>query len=359
MSNVSVQPATSGSTPPSPPHPRRGGCAVASIVVLVILLSISVVANVGLLAKQAGSELMRRPERLSRTWVSGSGDARVTLIEIEGVIADEVRSPKFFGATVRPVERLRRELDEAAQDPSVKGVILAVNSPGGTVTASDEIHHLLAQFHEKTKKKVVVHMGALCASGGYYASAGADVIIASPTTITGSIGVIFQTFNVSKPMEQTLKIENVTIESGSNKDLLNPFQPLEKEHVRIVQGIVDQAYDRFITVVAAGRRLAKDEVRRLADGRIYTADEALALKLVDKIGYMSDAVEEAKRLAGVPDVTVFRYTRPPSIFDAITGQVEARAPAGDAADVIASLISRAPRLCYLWSPGLVEMTRSE
>lgn len=354
MANTSVQPATTGSTPP---QPRRSGCAVAAIVVLVILLFISVIANIGLLAKQAGGRTVggvRRPERLSQSWVSGSGAAKIALIEIEGVIAEDVRSLSFLGGTSHPVEKLRRELDEAAEDPSVKGVILAVNSPGGTVTASDELHHLIERFQERTKKKVVVHMGALCASGGYYASAGADAIVASPTTVTGSIGVILQAFNVSKPMER-LKIENVTIKSGPDKDLLNPFQPIRKDHVRIVQNMVDQAYDRFVTIVAAGRRLPKDEVKRIADGRIYTAEEALALKLVDKIGYRDDVVDEVKRLAGVQEVTVFRYARAPSIFDVLTGNVEARAPAGSAADAIAALISRTPKLCYLWSPGLVEM----
>ena len=357
MSNMNVQPVAPGYYPPPPA--RRSGCLVALVVILMILLGLSVLVNLALMAKSGGGMGpggTHRSERLAQKYVRGSGDVKVALIELEGVIADEVPAAGIFGIRTKPVERIRRELEEAAEDDSVKAVLFAVNSPGGTITASDDIAHLFRQFQEKTKKKVIVHMGSLAASGGYYVSAGADEILASPTTITGSIGVILQTFNFSEAMDKFFKVQNVTIKSGANKDLLNPFQPINEEHVRILQNMIDQAYDKFVGIVSAGRKIELADVKKLADGRIYTADEALKLKLIDKIGYLEDALDEAKRLTGATDVTLFRYTRPPSVLEALAGDVETRVPEpASRVDALAAAAATTPRICYLWSPGLIEM----
>jgi protease-4 len=356
MSNVSVQPVSPGFPPgygAAPPQ-QRSGCLVALLVLLAVLLGLSVLANFLLLGKAGGALRQgggERPEPLARRWVAGSGAAKIALLQVSGMIADEVGGGVFGGAK-HPVRQLRRELEQAADDDDVKGVILAVDSPGGTITASDEILELLRRFKKKTGKKVVVHMGALCASGGYYISSGADEIVAEPTTITGSIGVILQTFNVAQLLEK-LHVENVTLKAGANKDLLNPFRPRSPEQERIIQGMIDHAYERFVQVVSEGRGLTPDEVKQLADGRIYTADEALRLKLIDRIGYREDALEEAKRLTGAADVTLIRYTRPPTILDVLTGgDPEARAPAA-AGEVEAAALGTlgrlaTPRLCYLW-----------
>lgn len=357
--SVNVQPVAPGYGA----RPPRGnsGCLVAFAVIVTIGLGISVVMNMALLGK-GGCTITRtgvhEPAALSQRWVQGSGDTKIALIELSGVISNEVASGGFLGIVQRPVERIRRELDEAAKDESVKGVLFAVDSPGGTITASDEILQLFRRFKERAPKKpVIVQMGGLCASGGYYVSSAADEIIAEPTTITGSIGVILQTFNFAQSIEM-LKIENVTIKAGANKDLLNPFKPLNEEHLRILQSMIDHAYKQFVSVVAKGRKLSEDEVRQLADGRIYTADEALRLKLIDKIGYRDDAVEEAKRLTGGADVTLFRYTRPPSLLDAFSGDLETRTPEpqGAAALGVEALRSLAtPRICYLWGAAAGEM----
>lgn len=357
MSNASVSPVSPGYYPP-PPGPRRGGCLGVACVLLLVLLGISVLINVFFLAERAGGPLGApdRPRRLGQRWVMGAGDAKVALVELEGPIMEEVAPDGFFGVAARPVARIRRELDQAAEDENVKAVIFAVDSPGGTIAASDEIHHLFRRFKEKTRKPVVVHMGGICASGGYYVSAGADVILAGPTTITGSIGVILQTFNFSRGIDRLQFVDPITITAGANKDLLNPFRPINEEHVRIVQNMVDKAYDQFVDIVATGRKLPADEVRKVADGRIYTADEALALRLIDKIGYIEDAVEEAKRLAGAANVTLFRYTRPPSLIGALAGDLDVEAPRldGPATPLEALIALSTPRVCYLWAPGIGE-----
>jgi protease-4 len=357
MSNVDVQPVSPGPYPPPGyyPPPRQSGCLVAVTVLLLFLLGASVLANMVLVGRSVGAMSagsVEKPGRLSERWVAGEGEAKAVLIELSGVILDEVRSDGLFGLTRRPVERIRRELEQAEKDDAVKAVIFAVDSPGGTITASDEILHLFQRFKKNSGKKVVVRMGGVAASGGYYVSSAADVILAEPTTITGSIGVILQTFNLSKALEW-MKVENLTIKSGANKDLLNPFQPVNEEHVRILQNVIDRAYDRFVHVVSEGRGIPEDEVRRLADGRIYTAQEALDRKLIDGIGYLEDAIEKARALARVEKLTVVKYSRVSGFLAALAGDPDAEArveaPRGFGIDAVFDLAR--PRLCYLWAPA--------
>jgi protease-4 len=352
------------SIPPAPtvipvmaPAPRGRGCLVALVILLAIGLGVSLLANLALVGAKAGAQAeASRPEPLRQKWVAGSGDARVCLIELSGVIMEEVKSGGLLGATTRPVERIQRELDEAAKDDHVKAVLFSVDSPGGSVSASDGIWHAIKGFKERSKKPVVVWMGGLAASGGYYVSAPADAIFCSPTTITGSIGVIMETFNFSG-IEEKFGVQNVTIKAGANKDLLNPFQPIREEHVRVLQGMIDDAYDLFVSRVADGRTAAglnADAVRQLADGRIYTAKQALELKLVDKIGYRDDAFEDAKKRGGITgDATLFRYTKLPGFLEALAGDAEAAAPAAGALaglDLGSILSLGTPRLMYLWTP---------
>jgi len=354
MSNAApdVQPVAPGPYA-LPPASRRSGCLGALLVVVFLLFGVSVLVNVALLRKKVPKG-PRMPEPLAEKWVDGEGPDKLALVELSGVIMDEVRPGGIFGIPTRLLERIRRELDLAAADAAVKAVVFAVDSPGGTVTTSDDILHEFERFRERTKKPVVVHMGAMAASGGYYVSMGADQIVAEPTCITGSIGVILMSFNVSGLL-QKLDIQNVTIKSGANKDLLNPFKPVNEEQVRILQGMIDSAYDRFLEVVARGREragLKPDELRQLADGRIYTAKEALEAKLIDRIGYRTDAFDVARRLVNLEKATVVRYCKPPSFLEALTGDPElsalrARLPLS--LETLAGL--ETPRLLYLWSPA--------
>ncbi len=365
MTDPIVQPVSPGAFspyphpyPPPPPRAARpSGCLVAAVVVLLFLLGASVLVNLALmgaavrgLAPEPGT--VQRPPPLAQKWVAGEGEAKAALVELRGIILEEIETGGIFSFVHRPIDRIRRELEQAKKDGAVKAVIFSVDSPGGTIAASDEILHIFEKFKKETGKKVVVHMGAVCASGGYYVSSGADAIVAGPTTITGSIGVILQTFNVSETLD-LLKIKNVTIKAGTNKDLLNPFRPLNEEHVRIIQNAIDQAYDRFVSVVAAGRNLPEEKVRELADGRIFTAAEALRLGLADRIGYLEDALDEARKLANAPELTLVRYERPGGLLAVLSGDIEARLPRGasPAAGIGRALDLMTPRLCYLWAPA--------
>ena len=343
--------------------PRGRGCLVALAVLLGVGLAFSLLVNLVLVGGRASAVAQSGHHRtpLREKWVSGEGEPRICLIELSGVIMEEQKSEGLISTSSRLVDRIQRELDEVEKDEKVKAVLFSVDSPGGSVSASDQIWHALKKFKERSKKPLVVWMGGLAASGGYYVSMPADLIVCSPTTITGSIGVIMQTFNFADA-SQRFGVQNVTIKSGANKDLLNPFLPIREEHVRIIQSMIDDAYDLFVSRVVEGRSaagLTEMVVRQLADGRIYTASQALKEKLVDRIGYRDDALEEAKKLAKVEGpVTLFHYTGPPGLIEVLVGEPEAsaagaalgRAAHGPDLSIEGILSLGTPRLMFLWSP---------
>jgi protease-4 len=335
---------------PPAPAPRRSSAAGCVAIAAGVGLAFSLLLNFVLIGAKAGSGLQEGPSSLHEKAIEGEGDDKVVEIDVEGVIAEHADAG-FLGVSSGESlpKRIKDQLEKAEKDTDVKAVILAVNSPGGTVTASDEIWNYLVQFRDSSKKPLLVHQGALAASGGYYISAAADEIVCEPTTITGSIGVIMEGMNFSKFMTDH-GVADMTIKSGPNKDLGSPFKPINDEHVKILQGMVDDMYERFTHVVAEGivHRTKKasleqvlPDVKKLADGRIYTANQALELKLVDKIGYMEDTLAEARRLANIPKAKLVRYTKQPSLMDVLSGNVETKLS-------ISLDDFRSPRLLMLW-----------
>lgn len=211
----------------------------------------------------------------------GSGDG-VGLVEVKGVIVDGQD-------TVRQLRALKK-------DKRVKAVVLRVDSPGGVVGPSQEIS---AQVREVAKvKKVVVSMGSVAASGGYYISAPATKIFANPGTITGSIGVLMKFSNLEGLMDK-VGMKAYTIKSGQFKDVGSPGREMTAEERAMLQGVIDSTHSQFVRAVAEGRRLPVATVAAIADGRIFSGEQALALKLVDRLGTMQDAIDEAARLGGV------------------------------------------------------------
>jgi len=189
-----------------------------------------------------------------------------------------------------------KELRKLAKDDDVKAILLHIDSPGGSVAPSQEIYEALRKMHGK--KKIVVSMGDLAASGGYYIASAADWIIADPGTLTGSIGVIFQHFNVRGLLEM-VRIEQTTFKSGKYKDTLSPFRPIGDQDREEIQGLSDDVYGQFIHDVAQGRGMKDDEIRAIAEGRIYTGRRAKELKLVDDLGSYDDAIAKAWELTGL------------------------------------------------------------
>ena len=219
--------------------------------------------------------------------LSTSAGPRIGVVECKGTVGDSER-----GIDAEKVVKLLRKYD---RDDDVKAVVVRVDSPGGAVAPSQEIYSALRSLRKK--KKVVVSMGNLAASGGYYISAAADQIYASPGTLTGSIGVIFMHFNVRGLLE-AVKVEETTLKAGKYKDTLSPFRPLNELDREEIQTISDDVYAQFIHDVAEGRGLKDEEVRKIAEGRIYTGRRAKELRLVDELGGFQDAVVKAWQLAG-------------------------------------------------------------
>src|SRR4051812_31996926 len=212
---------------------------------------------------------------------------RVAVVECRGTVGDREQGIDS--------EKIVRQLRKYEKDKDVKAIVVRVDSPGGAVAPSQEIYAALRRL--RAKKKVVVSMGNLAASGGYYISAAADRIFAEPGTLTGSIGVIFMHFNVRGLLE-AVKIEETTLKSGKYKDTLSPFRPVQDTDREEIQGISDDVYGQFVQAVAEGRKLPEAKVREIAEGRIYTGRRAKELKLVDDLGGFDDALQAAWALAG-------------------------------------------------------------
>ena len=255
--------------------------------------------------------LVDRERSLEETVVAGKGKDKIVLIDISGVLSSkEKKGLLAFQQEASIVARVREELQKAARDKQVKGLILRINTPGGTVTSSDIIYRDIKRFKDEMQVPVVACMMEVATSGGYYVALAADTIVAHPTSVTGSIGVIALKFNAKGLMEK-IGIEDETIMAGDKKDLFSPFRPLTEEERVIVQNMLNDFHQRFMNTVAEGRRgLDREQIKKVADGRVFTADQALEEKLIDEIGYLDDVIALVKKQADIADAQVIMYHRP-------------------------------------------------
>jgi protease-4 len=276
-------------------------------------------------------------ERVER----GKASASILMVPVHGVIASE------DGAAPAAIAMLRQLRTE--NEPSgIKVVILHLDSPGGDVTASDVLAHEVRLCREKGYK-FVAFCGDTCASGAYYLAAGADRIVARPTSIVGSIGVIMMHFDAQKLLTERLGVRDESVTSGPYKEVPSFFRPMTEPERKYLQNIVNALYDRFVKTVVDGRKKLKEaDVRALADGRVFTAEQALANGLIDAIGQREEAIAEARKLAG-EDASVLYYRREPGFWERLT-QGEAKAsPIPREAETLMKLALRA-RPLYLWQP---------
>ena len=299
----------------------------------------------------AGRELKERVLQRDSIWAH----KRIALIDLDGVLSNR-RSSSLLGAVgENPVSLFKEKLDKAAADKRVKAVVLRINSPGGGVTASDLMYREVMSFRERTKKPVIACMLDVAASGGYYVACAADRILAHPTTVTGSIGVIMILPEITGTM-QKLGVRTNVFKSAAMKDAGSPFREMTPADRRVFQGIIDRMYEGFLEVVARSRTNLSDErLRELADGRVYYAAEAVENGLIDAIGTLPDAIATAKEAAGIADdkVVIVQYGRP--------ADYQPNYYAGRGAEPAhVSLINinlpnwlrgDSPRFMYLWAPG--------
>jgi protease-4 len=236
-------------------------------------------------------------EPLREVKLEGEGTDKVLVLSIHGTITLDPRSGLL---TERPsvVQEVSKRLKKASKDKSVKALVLAIDSPGGTVTASDILYEEIKRYKKESGAKVVAALLGVAASGGYYAAAAADRIVAHPTTLTGSIGTLFIRPDVAGLMDKIGVRAEVT-KSGKYKDMGSFFRESQGKEREMLQEMISSLNRRFLDVVAASRKLTPEELANVADARVMSAEEAKRVKLVDSIGYLHDALAEAKRLAGL------------------------------------------------------------
>ncbi|QEM67179.1 signal peptide peptidase SppA [Geobacter sp. FeAm09] len=294
--------------------------------------------------------LISPPSPLAEQVLEGDGAKKILLLDISGTISEQEKSGGLLGrAAPSLVSLVRESLHKAEQDKEIAGVILRINSPGGTVTASDIIRHDIMEFKKRRNVPVQACIVATGASGGYYVATAADGITAHPTAITGSIGVILVKFNVEGLMGK-IGVEEQTVKSGDKKDIMSPFRKATPEEVKLGQEIIDQLYGRFLDVIMErpGNSLTRDELRKLADGRVYTAGQALEAKLIDRIGYLDDVIARMRTAAGDGKARVVSYYRPGSYKGSIyagAAEKEGLAEALGGFDALGS-----SSFMYLWRP---------
>ncbi len=268
---------------------------------------------------------------LNETWSDGSGSNKVVRIPLTGLIMFG-ESEGFFspaGATEMALQAIRR----ATYDPDVRAIIMEIDSGGGGITASDILYNALLNFRAADgTRQVITLCGDMAASGAYYIALASDHIIAHPTTVTGSIGVIIQSLNF-RELAQRHGVVDTSFKSGENKDLLNPLGEISTAEKMIVQGVVDDMHKRFVSLVATRRNIPEGTLVPLTDGRIFTASHALELGLIDEIGYWEDAMSRTATLLGVPDICVYRYDQSVSLMSLlqVTSRLNPRAWFGDTA----------------------------
>ncbi|MCG6916662.1 MAG: signal peptide peptidase SppA [Deltaproteobacteria bacterium] len=285
--------------------------------------------------------------------LEGEGPGKVLVMDISGVLAyEENKKESSFREEVNLVTRVKEELNKASIDSEVKALILRIQSPGGTVNASDLIHHEILEFKKRRNVTVVACFLGMATSGGYYIATAADHIVAQPTTLTGSIGTIALKFNVEGLMEK-VGVDEETVKSGDKKDMWSPFRPASAEEKKILQSIIDEYQGKFLEVVRAGRKnMTEADLAMVTDGRIFSGTQALKLRLVDQLGYLNDAVQWAKNAVGMEKAKVVMYHRPGTYVDNIysmsPGEAWSWAERLQKGELLPQ--KQTPQFMYIWIP---------
>lgn len=272
----------------------------------------------------------------------------IAVLDVEGTIQDTGDSGSFVASNTYNHKSFMGKLEMVKTNPDIKGLVLRINSPGGGVVESAEIHKEILEIKD-AGKPVYVSMGSMAASGGYYISAPADRIYAVPDTLTGSLGVIMQSVNYEK-LAKKYGVEFVTIKSGPYKDIMSPSREMTKEERAMLQEMIDNSYDQFVKIIAEGRGMSEEQVRKIADGRIYDGKQAMEANLIDEFGYLED-VTAAMRKELNTNAQVIRYTDQTGFGSLMAMQMKSLVNGKSEEESILKLLSESnsPRLLYLYS----------
>ena len=294
-----------------PPQKKRSGARTFLTVVGVLFLCGSLLLNLVLLVALAGSMMGGADDAgtVQTTLYSGDATNKVALLPVQGMI------------NAQTAEQMNKWLDAVQRDPDVRAVVLAVDTPGGSVTASDMIYMRLERFRKEKGVPIIVTMGGLATSGGYYISANADQIFAQPTTLTGNIGVLMPRYNLSELMKKWGVSEStITAPKNGYKNAGSMFQPESEKDTAYLQGLIDEMYGRFTGIVTAGRgSKLKDPIASIANGQVYTAKQAEKNGLIDGIGDLTAALAYLQNTHAISNPTVVRFDRRVTFFEALGG----------------------------------------
>lgn len=334
---------------------RRRGLGLVGARALIVACTMPLTACVMVIGAPMGL-VGGAPGDLEEVVVDGEGKTKVLLVDVAGVISD-VPEQRAFGLVEREsmVARVEAELERAAEDDRVRGVLVHVRSPGGAVAASDDVYQAIRRFATEQDVPVVTALGGVAASGGYYVACAGDVIVAHPAAITGSIGVIMVNLNVSGLLEK-IGVQDATVTTGARKDMLSPFKVPDPAERALAEEVLGSLYERFLSVVRTRRPgLDEEALQTVRDGRIVDAERALALGLADRVGDLHAAVGVVRELVQDDDARIVRYRRPPEQAETLhaIGGAAARSTGttalGDAAAW--ALEATGPRFLYLWMPA--------
>ena len=287
--------------------------------------------------------------------LEGKGRPKIVIADLSGILLDSTDAGRpGFRKKISQVSQMQEVLRKAEEDDDVAGIILRINSPGGSVAASDIIYHGIAGFRQRKRVPVYACITDVGASGAYYVASASDRIIAHPSSITGSIGVIAMKFNIEGLLSK-IGVEDEVIKSGDKKDFWSPFRASTAEEKAIMQGIINHLYNRFIDAVLTrrGGLLSREELLSLADGRIYTADQALRSRLIDEIGYLDDVIRLMKKTLALEEARVVTYYRPGGYKPTIYSE-SPHEGAGTinlfSIDADSLFLAHELKLMYLWAP---------
>jgi protease-4 len=320
-------------------EPKRSGWKIFFGIVLVLSIIANFVLFFALIAVSAQMFIGTGTTQtvVEKIIEEGPAESKIAVIKIEGIINGEL------------ADDIAEQIKAAKKDTNVKAVIFKTTTPGGGISASNKIYDQILRLKAETGKPTIAFMDTIATSGGYYTSSACDKIIAEPTAITGSIGVIMGHFVLQDLLEQKLGVKPVIIKSGPKKDWPTSFEPVtEEQRAYLDETLITPAYERFLDIVATGRGelITKEQIRAIADGSVYNAQQALDGKLIDEIGYMEEAIEAAKSLANITEAKIVEYKKPFS-FESFLG---VRTFLHIDRNTLYEFTT--PQLMYLWEAGL-------
>ena len=275
---------------------------------------------------------------------------KIVILDVNGVIQDTGETGSFLQSSGYNHQDFMKKLNYIKEEDSVKGIIIKVNSPGGGVVESAEIHDKLIEIQKASKKPVYISMGSMAASGGYYISTAAKKIYASPETMTGSLGVIMEGINY-EGLADKYGVDFVTIKSGKHKDIMSPTRKMTEEERQILQSMINNSYEGFVRVISEGRNLSKAQVKKIADGRVYDGRQAKDLQLIDGFGYLDDVVRQMKNQEKLKGAQVVSYSDSLGLSSLFT--MQAKKLMGNNVEMagLMKILSKpnSPRLMYLYA----------